>query len=131
MRILKPALIYFAFVFAAGFIFGVLRVLWVIPQLGTRTAELLEMPLMLIAIVLGASWIDRHTDSAESPTRLSIGLIALALLLLAEVAVGVGLRGLSVGASLVNPDPVSGTIYYAMLGVFALMPWLLALRKAT
>jgi hypothetical protein len=29
---------------------------------------------------------------------------------------------------LLNKDPVSGTVYYALLGVFALMPWLLARR---
>lgn len=130
MRVLKPAVAYFGLVFGAGFILGTIRVLFAVPQFGTRIAELLEMPLMLIAIVLGARWINRHfTNTAQPLTRLSIGLIALGLLLMAEVAVGVGLRGLSLRESLLNPDPVSGTIYYVMLGVFALMPWLLARRQ--
>ena len=31
----------------------------------------------------------------------------------------------SVSEALGNNDPVSGTVYYALLGVFAVMPWLL------
>jgi hypothetical protein len=46
-------------------------------------------------------------------------------LLVAEIGVGVALRGLSPVDVLVNRDPVSGTAYYLMLVIFALMPWLL------
>ncbi len=125
MQVFKLAVIYFAIVFGAGFVLGFIRVLLVAPHVGTRMAELLEMPLMLIAIGLAARWVRQHADFTNSWSLLSLGLIALGLLLLAEIAVGVGLRGLSPTESLINPDPVSGTIYYIMLGVFALMPWLL------
>lgn len=131
MNVLKAAVIYFLIVFGAGFVLGTLRVLFVIPLVGSRFAELLEMPLMLAAIVLGARWINQHLIAIASlSTQLSTGLIALGLVLLAEMAVGVGLRGLSPIESLHNPDPVSGTIYYIMLGIFALMPWFLARRRA-
>lgn len=131
MQILKSAVTYFAVVFGAGFLLGTIRVLVLVPRFGNRTAELLEMPLMLLAIVLAASWLDRSAAHPAKPSaQVSIGLIALGLLLLAEIAVGVGLRGLSLGESLINPDPVSGTIYYVMLGVFAFMPWLLTYRKS-
>jgi hypothetical protein len=86
---------------------------------------------MLTVIALGARWINRYlTATATSSTQISVGLFALALVLQAEIAVGVGLRGQSPVESLLNRDPVSGTIYYVMLGVFALMPWLLARRQA-
>lgn len=131
MNVLKAAVTYFAIVFGAGFILGTLRVLFVVPLVGNRVAELVEMPLMLVAIGLGACWISRDWTTIATPTaQLSVGLLALGLLLLAEIAVGVGLRGLSPVASLYNPDPVSGTIYYLMLGVFALLPWFLARRRA-
>lgn len=130
MHVLKLALAYFAMVFAAGFILGALRVLVLVPQVGSRTAELLEMPLMLIAIGLGARWVKQHSNTTHAQTLLSIGLLALVFLLLAEVGVGVGLRGLSPLESLVNPDPISGTIYYILLGVFAIMPWLLSRHQA-
>ncbi len=47
MQILKAGVLYFAVVFGAGFILGPVRILWVAPRLGTRMAELLEMPIML------------------------------------------------------------------------------------
>lgn len=131
MNVFKAAVVYFAIVFGAGFVLGTVRTLFVLPLVGSRTAELLEMPLMLTVIVLGARWINRHlTAAATSSIQISVGLFALALVLLAEIAVGVGLRGQSPVESLLNRDPVSGTIYYVMLGVFALMPWLLARRQA-
>lgn len=131
MRVLKPAAVYFALVFGAGFILGACRVLWVVPRLGTRTAELVESPLMLLATVLAAGWVNRRFLVGARPTaRLGIGLIALALLLTAEAGLGIALRGGSVLDVLLNKDPVSGTVYYALLGVYALMPWLLA-RRAT
>ncbi|GAB4379704.1 MAG: hypothetical protein Kow00121_34360 [Elainellaceae cyanobacterium] len=48
MNILRAAVLYFTLVFGTGFILGVIRVLWVVPYLGTRWAELLEMPIMLV-----------------------------------------------------------------------------------
>jgi hypothetical protein len=86
-----------------------------------------ESPLMLLATVLAARWINRHFSGEYRPiARLGIGLTALALLLAAEIALGVAIRGGSALTALVNRDPVSGTVYYALLGIFALMPWLLA-----
>jgi hypothetical protein len=127
LRVLKPAAAYFALVFGTGFVLGTLRVLWVVPRVGARIAELSESPLMLLATVLAARWVNRHFGDGDRPTsRLGIGLIALALLLAAEIALGVALRGVSVLEALMNRDPVSGTVYYALLGVFAVMPWLLA-----
>ena len=60
MHVLKPAAAYFGFVFGAGFVLGTIRVLVVIPHFGETTAELIEMPLMLIAIVVAAGWINRR-----------------------------------------------------------------------
>jgi hypothetical protein len=51
-----------------------------------------------------------------------VGLIALSLLLIAESAVVLGLQGLTMEAYLASRDPVAGTVYLVMLGVFALMP---------
>jgi len=126
MRVLKPAAVYFALVFGAGFVLGTIRVLWVVPRLGTRTAELLESPLMLLATVLAACWVNRYFSSGARPAAsFGVGLIALALLLAAEIGLGVVLRGGSALEVLLNKDPISGTVYYALLGVYALMPWLL------
>jgi len=53
-----------------------------------------------------------------------MGCIALALLLVAEFGLVLWLRGLSIREYLATRDPVSGTVYYVMLAVFAVMPLL-------
>lgn len=125
--ILKPGALYFTLVFGAGFVLGFPRVLWLVPRVGERWAELLEMPVMLGVIILAARWIVRRSAPAAA-TRLGIGIVALALLLTAEFTLVLGLRGLTPGAYFSTRDPVSGSVYCAMLGLFAVMPLLVARR---
>ena len=126
MRIVKPAAVYFALVFGAGFVLGTLRVLCLVPRIGVRAAELAESPLMLLVTVMVAWWVNRGWWKDTSPTaRLAVGLTALTLLFTAEISLGLALRGGSVWSILFDKDPISGTVYYALLAVYALMPWLL------
>jgi hypothetical protein len=127
MQILKAGMLYFVFVFGAGFLLGPIRISWVIPRLGARMAELLEMPIMLAIAIVAARWIVRRL--AVPPTassRLSMGGIALSLLLIAEFTLVLWLRGLSIREYLAGRDAVAGTVYYVMLGAFAIMPLLAA-----
>lgn len=129
MQALRPGIIYFLLVFGAGFVLGTVRVLLIVPHVGHRTAELLEMPLMLTATVLAARWITRRFPEARtSAARLAIGGIALGLMLAGEMAVGIGLRGMTAADIVLNRDPVSGTAYYVSLILFAAMPWLVSRR---
>src|SRR5438876_5028581 len=48
-----------------------------------------------------------------------MGGIALVFLLVAEFGFVLWLRGLSIREYLATRDPVSGTVYYVMLGIFA------------
>jgi len=57
-----------------------------------------------------------------------MGLVALGLMLVAEFGLVLWLRGLSIKEYLAIRDPVSGTVYYAMLGAFAIMPLLVTRR---
>jgi hypothetical protein len=59
---------------------------------------------------------------------LAIGGIALGLMLAGELAVGIGLRGMTAAEVILNRDPVSGTAYYLSLILFAAMPWLISRR---
>jgi hypothetical protein len=129
MQILKAGALYFAIVFGAGFVLGPIRILWVAPRFGTRMAELMETPIMFVITIIAAWWIVRHlaVPSALS-SRLGMGCIALGLLLIAEFTLVLWLRGLSISEYLGSRDPVSGTVYYVMLGVFAIMPLLVARR---
>ncbi len=77
MQILKAGVLYFAVVFCAGFVLGPIRILWVVPRLGTRMAELLEEPIMLVIIILAARWIVRKLAVPPTPSkRLTMGGIA-------------------------------------------------------
>jgi len=125
--ILKAGLLYFAIVFAVGLILGSIRLLWAVPRFGSRAAELMEMPFMLIAIVLAAFWVVRHLSVPPGVwTRLCMGCVALGFLLLAEFWAVLQLRGLTIAEYLAHRDPVSGTVYVLMLGLFAAIPWLIS-----
>lgn len=124
MRIFKAALVYFALVFGAGFLLGPIRILWVVPRLGTRTAELIEAPIMLVVVITAARWtVSRFAVPLNRTKRLALGCIALGLLLLAEFSLVPLLRHVSIKTYLASRDPVSGAVYYAELGIFAIVPF--------
>jgi hypothetical protein len=128
MRILKAGTLYFALVFGAGFLLGTIRVLWVAPRFGTRTAELMEAPVMFVVTILAARWVAQHSLPPTPAAPLGVGFVALGLLLAAEFGVMLGLRGLTVSQYLAGRDPLAGAVYIVMLGVFAVMPVLMARR---
>jgi hypothetical protein len=129
MEILKAGVLYFVLVFGAGFVLGGIRTLYFIPRLGTRMAELLEAPIMLVVTILAARWIVlRLALPSLLSARLGMGGIALTLLLVAEFGLVLKLRGISVREYLVTRDRVSGAVYYVMLAVFAAMPLFVARR---
>jgi hypothetical protein len=129
MRNLMAAASYFGLVFGAGFVLGALRVAFLVPRLGVRRAELLEMPIMFAAVLWSAHFVVRRFDLAAAPAvRLSVGCLALAFLVVAELAGAYLLEGQRPGDYIANRDVISGSVYMAMLGLFAAMP-LLVLRS--
>lgn len=127
MQALKGRLYYFALVLAAGFVLGTMRVLWLVPRFGERAAELIETPIMLVVTIFAARWVVRRLAVSPAPSkRLVVGFPALALLLVAELMLVLSLRGLSIAEYIAGRDPVSGTVYLMMLGIFAVMPAVVA-----
>ena len=122
MQVLRASVLYFMLVFGGGFVLGTGRVLLVVPLLGERTAELLEMPLMLAVIVAAARWVVRHKLDDQLSSVLSVGFIAMGFVLLADLAVGIWLRGMSASEVFLDRDPISGAAYYGALLFFAVMP---------
>jgi len=126
MQALKAGAVYFAVVFGTGFVLGTIRTFWVVPRVGTRTAELMEMPIMLAVTILAARWtVLRLSVPMMWSARLGMGCIALVLMLVAEFGLVLWIRGLSIRGYLATRDRVSGTVYYLMLVVFAAMPLLI------
>jgi hypothetical protein len=122
--------VYFAFVFGVGFLLGIVRVLLLEPRLGERWAEVAEMPLMFIAIVLAARFVVRRFPSSRRGSYLVSGGVALLLLVLVELSVVLGIRGLGIGQYFAERDPIAGGVYALMLIIFAAMPWLLGGKRA-
>lgn len=116
---------YFAAVFAVGFLLGTIRVLFVVPLIGDSRAELVEMPLMLIAVFLAARWIVlRFNLPVGAAGRLPPGCIALALMLSGEWLVMTFLRNQTFAEYLASRNFLALSMYALSLLAFALMPWL-------
>ncbi|WP_018294378.1 hypothetical protein [Mariprofundus ferrooxydans] len=123
--------VYFSLVFAVGFILGVIRITWIVPQFGERVAEFMEAPLMLATTYVAARFVTRRFRALRIMDYFYSGVMALLLLLSVEFSVVLGLRGLSIREYLEARDPVAGALYVMMLIIFAVMPWLVGRRHAT
>lgn len=127
----KAALAYWAMIFALGFVLGTIRVLWLGPKLGMLTATLAELPAMLLASWLAAQWLVRRFAISSPRAALSMGWIAFALLMAAELALAALLPGNSPGEWTARmATPVGALGLTGQIG-FALMPWLATGRRAT
>ena len=129
--IIINSLVYFGIVFSIGLLLGTIRVLVLLPWLGERLAELLEMPVMLVAIVYSARYLVFHlSPQASARSLLYVGLLALLLLLGFEFTLVLAIRGISIAEYIASRDPVSGSAYAISLILYALMPYLLARIRA-
>ena len=122
-KTIQAGLSYFAIVFGTGFVLGAFRVPLLVPRIGERWAELAEMPLMATVIFWAAGFILRRFQAVRSPMRaLVAGLLALAMLMSAELTLATLLQEKTLGEYIASRDKVSGSVYLAMLLVFAAMP---------
>jgi hypothetical protein len=119
---LTAVLTYFGLVLGAGFVLGIVRTRWLVPPVRERHAELLETPVMLIVVWMGARFIVGRLNGWAVVCRLGTGTLALLLLLLAEWGVVRFLRQQSIDESIANRDPVSGAAYLLALVLFAVAP---------
>jgi hypothetical protein len=125
IRIVKAALVYFLIVFGAGSLLGPIRILFVVPRFGERMAELLEMPLMLLVIILSAKWIVRRFQlPIGSIYRLGAGVIAFLLVLFFEFGLVLIIRGLTLREYFESRDQITASAYYLTLLLFVAMPLL-------
>src|SRR5579864_606202 len=96
MRSLKAGSLYFAMVFGVGFLLGPVRIWWLVPRVGARSAELMEAPIMLAVSLYAAHctirWLAIPPDLSS---RFAMGLVALVLMLVAEFSLVLWLRRIS------------------------------------
>ena len=128
MKTAKAGLTYFAIIFGVGIVLGAMRVFFVVPRVGVRTAELIEEPIMFVVILLAARWLVRRYPLELVRERLGAGLLGLGFLLAAEYAL-LRAQGLTLHEDIARRDALAGTVYLMMLLVFAVMPALLGRRS--
>jgi hypothetical protein len=125
MRVLKAGAVYFLLMFGVGWILGPIRELWAVPRFGRLTGVLLEAVIMLIAMAVSVRWVIRRFR--VKPTfglTISMGVVALAILVPAELAGVVWVRGLSLREYLVSFMTIPGLVSLLMFLLFAAMPTL-------
>jgi hypothetical protein len=114
---------YFAVVFAAGFVLGVVRVLLLVPRLGELPATMLELPAMLgISWVVCAKVIARYQVQPRMRPRLTMGVVALSLLIVAELVLSLTLFSRSINDFAHALMTAHGMIGLAGQVLFGLMP---------
>ena len=121
----KAGLAYFALVFGAGFLLGPVRILMLQPRFGETVATAIEMPILIVVMVFAARMsLRRFTVPARWTSWLTMGGIALALQQAGDVAVALGLRGMTLADHLAHFATPAGRVLAASLLLFVLMPGL-------
>jgi len=126
---IKAGILYFAIVFAAGFLLGTLRVFILLPLTGEFTAVALELPIMLIISWLACRrLVARFSVRAMVLQRLAMGVLAFCLLMLAELGLSVLAFNRSGAEYLALLQTAPGLLGLAGQIAFALFP-LVQLKK--
>lgn len=127
MQAITAGAVYFAAVFAAGFVLGVLRALVLQPQVGPVPAVLIELPLILGFAWWACAHILRRVRLAPDQA-VAMGAVAFSLLMLGEACISVWPAGRSLSQHLAlyaQTAHVLGLV--GQLG-FACIPWLQSRR---
>lgn len=129
VQVLKAGAMYFLVAVGAECVLEVIRFQVVALHVGERLAEMLEIPNVLLATMIGARWvIDRFTLPPLPGIRLGVGLVALCLMLISEWTVIQGLQSLSFEGYVTSQDAAVETIPLGALGVLTVMPFLVGYR---
>ncbi|MEZ5680705.1 MAG: hypothetical protein R3E14_05350 [Erythrobacter sp.] len=129
MAILRAAILYWAAIFALGFVLGTVRVLWGAEAMGEADIILIEVPVMLAASWLAARWVVRRFAVRSLSAAAAIGTFAFALLVCAELLLSTTLAGQSAGewfAGLWRAPHRYGTLGQVGFGVMPVVAWLSA-----
>jgi hypothetical protein len=130
MQTFKAGVIYFLLVFALGWVLGPIRELWAVPRFGRMPSVLLEAVIMFGAMFVSARWVMRRFNVHQTlATTIAIGLVALGILLPAEIAGVLWVRGLSLQEYLASLTHAPGLISLLMFSLFAAMPTLVMLSS--
>ncbi|MBY0406582.1 MAG: hypothetical protein K2Q01_02730 [Rickettsiales bacterium] len=119
----KAGFFYFLILFAVGFLLGTVRVFLIAPLLQEALATALELPVILTVSWIVCARLVRHFYvPAILRTRITMGAVALALLLTAECMLGVVGFGLSMNDQLARYQQTGPMLGLMAQILFALFP---------
>lgn len=109
---------YGAGAFAIGFLLGMLRELVLIPAFGERAGHLIEFPLVTGLVAALGLWVGRRA----SPPGILLGPGGVAVLVLLESTLALGVFGQTVPEYLAHYDLMQGALFPYGLAIMALAP---------
>ncbi len=112
-------------VFAIGFMLGAVRVMFLVPLLGTTLAVAIELPIILTAswVLCGRAILLKQV-STEAPVRVAMGLAAFGVVMVGDLLVGLFIFGLSTNdyvtrySEFANMLGLAGQILFAIFPLF-------------
>lgn len=104
--------------FSAGFLFGMLRELVLIPAFGEREGHLIEFPLVTGSVAMLGLWAGRRA----SPPGFLIGFGGMAVLVLLESSLALAIMGQTLSEYLAHYDITEGALFPYGLAIMALAP---------
>jgi hypothetical protein len=126
IRIIGAGVLYFLIVFAFAFVLGSVRVVWLEPLIGPTLATLCEAPLLIAVMMAAALWVPAKIGvPPDTSSLVKMGLIALGILILADISVGTAIRGITWAEQFAYFATPAGLLYLGLLAAFTLMPALL------
>jgi hypothetical protein len=122
LQALSAGVRYFLVGFATGFLLGTLRVSVVAPALGPVASVVLELPVILAVAWVACGWLTRSVP-ATAGARLAMGGLAFALLIAAEILLGLALGRLPIEQlrDLATPAGLLGLAGQVAFGLFPLL----------
>lgn len=122
---IKAGLCYFLLVFAAAFVLGAVRTRLIEPNLGQMAGVAVELPVILAWCWIVCGWLVRgFRVPTRATARLTMGLLAFVLILVADAAIAtIGLQR-SLAQHLADYARPPLLLGLAAQLVFAAMPWL-------
>jgi len=117
-NLLAWSAVYGALSFAAGFAFGALRQLVLIPALGDRIGHLVEFPMVTLAACAIGVWIGARSTAPA----LAIGLFGVLVLIAFESTMALGFMRISLADYLAGYDATRGALFPIGLALMTLAP---------
>ncbi|MEQ1649262.1 MAG: hypothetical protein ABL898_11800 [Hyphomicrobiaceae bacterium] len=120
---LGAGVVYFALVFAAAFMLGILRQMVIAPLVGAVAAVAIEMPVVLFISYLACRAVVAWFKLSEALyVRALVGVVAFGLLMAAELMLSNLLFGIGAADFIASFITLQGLIGFAGQVIFAMMP---------